>query len=1051
MATDIAISELPRDCGKRLIAHYIHQTAIYEPHRVCISSPLTSEPRDGFEDITFSHLDKAIDVASNWVESNAGIGTDFECIAYIGPHDLRCEKFLFAKDSPVSRKIVNDIQTKVDLQTIAVPTLDYFLHPGFDVPHYKYTATFEEARFQPLAAMHTSGTTGTPKPIVIPQGVITSLDASQKTISLYGIATASDYWRGLRCFLTFPLFHAAGVYRIMTALYFKQIAVLPPPVPLTAELANEVHIHGKVQVADLPPAVLVEISKVPEYLENLRPVKYIMTGGGPLPNGPGDIIRSHTRLFAGFGSTETGHIQAALPPEENWDYFDFSTSFGVEMQHYSGELYELVIVRDPSIEAYQGIFYTFPDLSKYKTRDLFSKHPSKNNLWRHEGRSDDIIVYSTGEKFNPISMENALNSHAEVRSAIVYGTKKFQSSLLIEPINSEKSKDSLLDELWPTIKIANVSCPAHARIMSKNFVVFTKHDKPFPRTGKGTVQRRQVEKLYETELNSLYETNTNEQGTNNKTSGNSSVNKFASSDLQGTIIRTISNLQGFETFSPSDNFFEHGLDSLGVISLTRAVNSAFETQDPPRDSIRESMIYAYPSPEKLARALSNLAKDENENYSEMQEEYERFVSDLPIIARPSTPVTGPKVFLLTGSTGSLGSYILSNLLIEDKTCKVYCPNRGEDTEKRQLNSSSSKGLSTDFGRVHFLSMATGATEAWLGIKLDQYKELLNEVTHIIHNAWHVDFNLSFSQMGATHIRRVRQLIDFSAHSRFGASIHFISSISTVGNWGDNRSTSPSSSGYSTPSQSESEPLIQPRVPEIPYEDWSLPQALGYGQSKFVAERLITTACKVSNIPASIYRVGQIAGPKSSEGKWNEQEWFPLIVKSSTYLKALPSSLGPLEAVDWIPVDILARVVYELVTSSDHDKLESDSTSEFSSGSSRVFHLVNPKRTTYSDAVLPRLQSTLDLPTITFEEWVQRLHDSAADTQDMKINDNPAVKILGFYEGLVEKKREGRSQVWLDTEKAIEGSVTLKSIDPIDVHCVDNWMRQWGYVCNEHGE
>ncbi|KAF7898165.1 hypothetical protein EAF00_004611 [Botryotinia globosa] len=228
MAIDIAISELPRNCGKRLIAHYIHQSAIDEPHRVCISSPLTSEPRDGFEEITFSHLDKAIDIASNWVEKNAGIGTDFDFIAYIGPHDLRyillmiaaiktghklfvpsprnsleahtqllqdyrCEKFLFAKDSPVSRKIVNDIQTKVDLQTIAVPTLDYFFHPGFDIPHYKYDATFEEARFQPLAAMHTSGTTGTPKPIVIPQGVITSLDASQKAISLSGIATASDY------------------------------------------------------------------------------------------------------------------------------------------------------------------------------------------------------------------------------------------------------------------------------------------------------------------------------------------------------------------------------------------------------------------------------------------------------------------------------------------------------------------------------------------------------------------------------------------------------------------------------------------------------------------------------------------------------------------------------------------------------------------------------------------------------------------------------------------------------------------------------------------
>jgi hypothetical protein len=54
-----------------------------------MSIPLTSKPRDGFEDITFHQLDKAIDVASVWVEDQFGIGKDFECMAYIGPQDIR--------------------------------------------------------------------------------------------------------------------------------------------------------------------------------------------------------------------------------------------------------------------------------------------------------------------------------------------------------------------------------------------------------------------------------------------------------------------------------------------------------------------------------------------------------------------------------------------------------------------------------------------------------------------------------------------------------------------------------------------------------------------------------------------------------------------------------------------------------------------------------------------------------------------------------------------------------------------------------------------------
>lgn len=91
MAIGFGTSEIPLNCGKRLIAHYIHQLAIDEPDRVCMSIPLTSEPRDGFKDLTFFDLDKAIDVASFWIEEHFGTGKDFECnlIAYIGPHDLR--------------------------------------------------------------------------------------------------------------------------------------------------------------------------------------------------------------------------------------------------------------------------------------------------------------------------------------------------------------------------------------------------------------------------------------------------------------------------------------------------------------------------------------------------------------------------------------------------------------------------------------------------------------------------------------------------------------------------------------------------------------------------------------------------------------------------------------------------------------------------------------------------------------------------------------------------------------------------------------------------
>lgn len=260
-------------------------------------------------------------------------------------------------------------------------------------------------------------------------------------------------------------------------------------------------------------------------------------------------------------------------------------------------------------------------------------------------------------------MENNLGSHPEIKAAIVYGTKKFQSALLIEPVHPEMSREALLDEIWPAIKSANANCPAHARIMGKDFVTFVKTDKPLPRAGKGTVQRKMALKLYEEELDGLYETKTNSGATNahdmnaNDSTTNDSIDKGLDPSLLNTIMKVVSDIPGLENSSLSQDYFEIGMDSLGVISLTRALKSIFGYQNPQLKSITELMIYQHSSPAKLARALSNPYKDESQSQDEMQKEYERYVFDLPIVARPSTAVTGPKVFLLTGSTGSLGSYL----------------------------------------------------------------------------------------------------------------------------------------------------------------------------------------------------------------------------------------------------------------------------------------------------------------------------------------------------------------------------------------------------------
>jgi acyl-coenzyme A synthetase/AMP-(fatty) acid ligase len=108
-------------------------------------------------------------------------------------HDYQCDSFLVAEESQVSQKIANGIQSRIKLQVVRVPKLEYFFDPENHVQHYEYSKSFDEAKLDPFAAMHTSGTTGLPKPIVMRQGVIASLDSYQRMGSLYGSRTYADY------------------------------------------------------------------------------------------------------------------------------------------------------------------------------------------------------------------------------------------------------------------------------------------------------------------------------------------------------------------------------------------------------------------------------------------------------------------------------------------------------------------------------------------------------------------------------------------------------------------------------------------------------------------------------------------------------------------------------------------------------------------------------------------------------------------------------------------------------------------------------------------
>ena len=198
---------------------------------------------------------------------------------------------------------------------------------------------------------------------------------------------------------------------------------------------------------------------------------------------------------------------AGLWDTDEWRYVRFHPRYGIEFRPLSENLFEAVLVRTASLEDDPTIFKVHTHLEEWSTQDIFSPHPVKPGLWCHHSRVDDVLVFSNGHKFNPGEYEQHLVSHPEVRTALMVGTRRPQSCLLIEPETgrelSEQERDSLVDRIWPVVGEANEACTQQARI-KRSHILFTSLSKPLPRADKGTLKRAQALELYREEFDLLY-------------------------------------------------------------------------------------------------------------------------------------------------------------------------------------------------------------------------------------------------------------------------------------------------------------------------------------------------------------------------------------------------------------------------------------------------------------------------------------------------------------------------------------------------------------------
>ena len=144
------------------------------------------------------------------------------------------------------------------MRILPMPELTEFERNTVEV--YPWRESFDECVNQTLVILHTSGSTGVPKPVFVSHGTFAGNDAHGLIPSLGGKPTFDGFISGKRYFLALPLFHAANLTFTMGIGIFRGVTcVLPPAAPLTADIVNKIHLYGNVDGSLLPPSLLIEV------------------------------------------------------------------------------------------------------------------------------------------------------------------------------------------------------------------------------------------------------------------------------------------------------------------------------------------------------------------------------------------------------------------------------------------------------------------------------------------------------------------------------------------------------------------------------------------------------------------------------------------------------------------------------------------------------------------------------------------------------------------------------------------------------------------------
>lgn len=837
-----------------------------------------------------------------------------------------------------------------------------------------------------LVTMHTSGSSGLPKPIY----------------QLHRFWTASMLsapGRELSAFTTTPLFHGgmSDLLRSIQAgssIFFHPTA--DPGALSTQAICSAITAYKQPISYFLSVPYILDMlftDRADEGRKMLASMELVSTGGAPLPQQLGDdMVKQGIKLVSRLGSSECGFLMSSwrdFAHDKEWNQLRIPDDLGQKWIRFEPHdptsqsgLYELVVTKDWPTKLVAN-----RDDGSYATSDLYAKHDTLPNTWRYDSRSDDTIVLVSGKKATAPLAESKLKASPLVSEAIVFGANRaiLGALVFIAPEAAPEAFDDaanikLLEQLQPVLAEINAASPPHAQLATEMLCLLPPSEaQNIPRASKGTLQRGRAYQHYANLIDSIYVDFEEGRSLRLQAPNASGAKEALTGQELITWLQSKVESNNGTNLSPDTDLFVAGVDSIQSARIRAAIHQNLELGG---RLLERNVVYEYPTLRLLAGHIEDVrsrgegveagADGERQQREiklmrELVEKYSTSRNDGGGLQRDRKSASARTLYILTGVTGGLGAQVLDQVVKQSKPEDVIvCLIRAKSDElarQRVLESLSSRQLNethsfveSNSDRVHCLPVDLSRPDCGIASNfLRTLAPCAKVVT--IHSAWSVNFVAGLSSFEAENIAGLSHLIDLhrtlSSHSDDPRSSCFVfcSSVASI-----LAQSPPQGGGLDETNSTAPEDAV----------------AMGYARSKWVAEQIVFRRAKAASSRFAVVRIGQLCSD-TTHGVWNENEAWPILIQISQLIGCFPELK---ERLDWVSTDIAARAVLDLALT--------PATQE----GGEVYNLAQP--TTCSQTQVAEWKdlhnwlesSGLKLELVSPEKWLDKLEKSDCDPRGL---------------------------------------------------------------------